>query len=199
MIDYLQPSFRLYIWAILVYVLNLLLNLVIPFLLGISVFGDIGETRSVIESRSRLQLLSGRQLLAGVASVGILQWILWLLGELLPLRTTVCTEDIFLSYLVIYVIVSPVSIKEDHPQLMWQITFILSALRPTSIMSYFRYIWYWSRLRAALGCVVMGTGVAAVLGGFAAVNFPLEVVYKYFCLMSYFVLFPQAKLCDSIW
>ena len=34
----------------------------------------------------------------------------------------------------------------------------------------------WSSAKARLGGLVLGTAVAAVLGGFAAVNFPLDVV-----------------------
>ena len=53
---------------------------------------------------------------------------------------------------------------------------MFSALRGLCPSSLVAFLYNWSSARACLGSVVMGTTVAGILGGFAAVYFPLDVV-----------------------
>lgn len=102
LVDFLHPTFRMWVWRALVTALGAMVNVVVPVLLGVALAGDHAQLTSsgagaglqgvgmqAAAAELLLLLMSGRRLAAGAAGLGLFQGGLWLLAQVFPLRVPV--------------------------------------------------------------------------------------------------------------
>jgi hypothetical protein len=91
LVGYLQPAVRLGTWRVLISALSFLINVAIPSLLGLALFSGSGTHLTATGSRSMqlMRVLNMRNFVFASSGVIAFQTVVWVLLEVLPLRTTV--------------------------------------------------------------------------------------------------------------
>ena len=91
LVGYLQPAVRLGTWRVLISALSFLINVAIPSLLGLALFSGSGTHLTATSTRSMqlMRVLNMRNFVFASSGVIAFQTVVWVLLEVLPLRTTV--------------------------------------------------------------------------------------------------------------
>eukprot|EP00603_Paraphysomonas_imperforata_P001603 CAMPEP_0114440370 /NCGR_PEP_ID=MMETSP0103-20121206/15738_1 /TAXON_ID=37642 ORGANISM="Paraphysomonas imperforata, Strain PA2" /NCGR_SAMPLE_ID=MMETSP0103 /ASSEMBLY_ACC=CAM_ASM_000201 /LENGTH=111 /DNA_ID=CAMNT_0001611279 /DNA_START=201 /DNA_END=532 /DNA_ORIENTATION=- len=88
LVGYLQPAVRLGAWRVLISLLGVLVNVLVPALLGVSLVRSRSPSPLPALELKGLLLseLNARNIAAGTMGVMALQGVVWVLLEVLPLR-----------------------------------------------------------------------------------------------------------------